>query len=375
MKTLFAFSSQKLLLDNLYLILLFVAFIGKTTAQTDNRVPFKLRVGNPAPENNIFKLRGDFTIIGNTNLTLADPSEINNSRNQMIYVDVDNNPNTVNSSSSTLVFSGENNADPNCSEIIYAGLYWSGRANPDLGMNFDVVVSTEDGAPETVINQVQIANHSNPIANSFYTMTIGRIGSEGNRSPRYTFTSRRGGNTYQFEFSNSNNNPARFRIGTSGVMTILTNQTVTNDGNIRTVTFDPITITDGGVTLKVDRLQRIISRTEEIAAYQTTDNFARITADGIFVPEIINTTNLDKRKVKIKGPNASGYTELTAAANNILYPVGELDDMYVGYADVTQLVKSQGIGEYTVADLALTEGNGDRIDIIGIRACSISKHG
>jgi gliding motility-associated-like protein/uncharacterized repeat protein (TIGR01451 family) len=365
MKTLFSFSSQKLLLANLYLVLLFVVFIGKISAQTDNRVPFKHRVGNPAPQNNIFKVRGDFTIIGNTNLTLADPTRINNSSSQMIYVDVDNNVNTVNSSSANLVFSGENNADPNCSEIIYAGLYWSGRANPDLGMNFDVVVSTEDGAPVTVINQVQIANHSNPIANSFYTMTIGRIGSEGNRSPRYTFTSRKGGNTYQFEFSNNNNNPARYRIGTSGAMITMTNQTVTTDGNIRTVTFDPITITEGNVTLKVDRLQRIVSRTEEVAAYQAVENFARITADGVFIPEVIKTTNLDKRKVKIKGPNSSGYTEITAASNNILYPEGELDDMYVGYADVTQLVKGQGLGEYTIADVALTEGNGGRVGYFG----------
>lgn len=365
MKTLLSFSSKKLLLTNLYLVLLFAVFAGRISAQTDNRVPFKHRVGNPAPENNIFKLRGDFTIIGNTNLTLVNLEDINNSGNQMIYVDIDNNPNTVNSSSSTLVFSGENNADPNCSEIIYAGLYWSGRANPNLGMNFDVISDIKDGSPESVTNQVQIANHNNSIANSFYTLTIGRNGSETNRYPRYTFTSRRGGNTYQVEFSNSNTNPARYRIGTSGAMTTLTNQTVTTNGNVRTVTFDPINITDGGVTLKVDRLQRIISRTEEVAAYQTADNFARITADGIFIPEVITYVNLDKRKVKIKGPTASAYTEVTASTNNILYPAGELEDMYVGYVDVTQLIKSQGLGEYTVADVALSEGNGGEVGYFG----------
>lgn len=365
MKTLFSLSSQKLLLAHLYLVLLFVVFIGKISAQTDNRVPFKHRVGNPAPENNIFKIRGDFTIIGNTNLTLADPTEIDNSGNQMIYVDVDNNPNTVNSSSSTLVFSGENNADPNCSEIIYAGLYWSGRANPDSGMNFDVISRFEDGTPETVTNQVQIANHNASIENSFYTMAISRAGAEGNRFPRFTFTSRKGGNTYQFEFSNNNNNPARYRIGTSGTMILMTNQTVTTDGNIRTVTFDPITIVDGGVTLRIDRLQRIVSRTEEVAAYRTVENFARITADGIFVPEVPVYLNLDKRKVKFKGPSSTDYQEITASANNILYPSGELNDMYVGYADVTQLVKSQGLGEYTIADMALTDGFGSSVGYFG----------
>jgi gliding motility-associated-like protein/uncharacterized repeat protein (TIGR01451 family) len=356
---------QKYLLTNLFLVMLITVFSGKILAQNDNRVPFKHRVGNPGPENNIFKLRGDFSIIGNTNLTLLDPREVNNSNNQMIYVDVDNNPNTVNSSSATLVFSAENNADPNCSEIIYAGLYWSGRANPVLGSNFDVVINTEKGDPETVINKVQIANHSNAIAYSFYSLTVGRIGTETNRFPRFSLTSRKGGNTYQFEFSNANTNPARYRIGTSGTFITLTNQVTTTVGNIRTVTFDPITITDSGVTLKIDRLQRIVSRTEEVAAYQSEENFVRITADGIFIPEIVSAVNLDKRKIKIKGPNASTYTELTAAANNILYPAGEMDDMYVGYVDVTQLIKNQGIGEYTVADIALTEGNGGRVGYFG----------
>ncbi|MCL6258909.1 gliding motility-associated C-terminal domain-containing protein [Aquiflexum sp. TKW24L] len=365
MKTFFQISFQKHLLTNLFLVIMITVFSGKISAQTDNRVPFKHRVGNPAPENNIFKLRGDFTIIGNTNLTLLDPNRINNSGSQMIYVDVDGNPNTVNSSSSTLVFSGENNADPNCSEIIYAGLYWSGRANPSLGMNFDVVTSVEPGAPVSVSNKVQIANHSNQVSYSYYTMTISRSGGEGNRLPRFNFTSRKGGDTFAFEFSNNNNNPARYRIGTSGTFITLTNQVVTTDGNIRTVTFDPIIINDGEVALKVDRLQRNISRTEELSAYQTTENFARITANGTFIPEIINTTNLDKRKVKIKGPNASAYTEVTASANNILYPAGELDDMYVGYVDITQLIQSQGLGEYTVADIALTEGNGGAVGYFG----------
>jgi hypothetical protein len=250
MKTFLSFSSNKLLLTNLYLVLLFAVFVGKLSAQTDNRVPFKHRVGNPAPENNIFKLRGDFTIIGNTNLTLANPAEIDNSGNQMIYVDVDNNPNTVNSSSSTLVFSGENNADPNCSEIIYAGLYWSGRANPALGMNFDVISRFEDGSPETITNQVQLANHNTAIANSFYRMTISRIGIRRKLVSEIHIHFKRGGNTYQFEFSNSITNPARYRIGTSGSMTTMTNQTVTSDGNIRTVTFDPITITDSDITFE-----------------------------------------------------------------------------------------------------------------------------
>ena len=83
-------------------------------------------------------------------------------------------------------------------------------------------------------------------------------------------------------------------------MTTLTNQTVTTDGNIRTVTFDPITINDGEITLQIDRIQRIVSRTEELAAYRTNQNFVRITSNGVFVPEVPVFVNLDKRKIKIK---------------------------------------------------------------------------
>jgi hypothetical protein len=48
---------------------------------------------------------------------------------------------------------------------------------------------------------------------------------------------------------------------------------------------------------------------EVLAAYRTIENFASITADGVFVPEVPVYVNLDKRKIKIKGPNATDYTE------------------------------------------------------------------
>lgn len=93
-------------------------------AQIDNRIPFKHRVGNPAPENNLFRIRGDFAIIVNTNLTLLEyDDEKDNSLSNMIFVDIDQDYTTSNSSSATLVFSQENGADPSCSVILYAGLY------------------------------------------------------------------------------------------------------------------------------------------------------------------------------------------------------------------------------------------------------------
>src|SRR5690606_39066098 len=67
---------------------------------------------------------------GNTNLTLVNYSNTNNNSNSnMQFVDVDGDPTTNNSSMSTLTFSTEHGSNPECSNIIYAGLYWSGRSN------------------------------------------------------------------------------------------------------------------------------------------------------------------------------------------------------------------------------------------------------
>ena len=62
-----------------------VPFLGN--AQNDNRIPFKHRVGNSAPDDNIFHIRGDFTLIGNTNITMANYSTSSeNSLNDMRFV-------------------------------------------------------------------------------------------------------------------------------------------------------------------------------------------------------------------------------------------------------------------------------------------------
>ncbi|KPQ13400.1 MAG: T9SS substrate with DUF11 repeats, partial [Algoriphagus marincola HL-49] len=199
------------------MIFLFLGVFNESYAQNQNVIPFTQRVGTPGPDDGIFRIKGDYTMIGNTNLTLElyDDDE-NNSQNEMIYVDIDGDTQTLNSSSSTLVFSQENGIDPSCSEILYAGLYWSGRSNSDQ-----------------------------------YLVNV------------------------------------------------------------------------GGRTL-------------------------------------------DKRQVKLKGPGTTNYTQITASNSNIQYSSGgNLADIFVGYADITQYVKDNGLGEYTVADLALVEGNGGATGYFG----------
>ena len=179
---------------------LVILILSSVSAYGQLRVPFTQRTSQYTPGKVIYNIKGDFTMIGNSNLTLQNyGTNTNNSNNSMVFIDEDNDLNTSNSSSATLDFSTENGANPECSNIIYAGLYWTGR---------------------------------------------------------------------------------------------------------------------GGTSL----------------------------------------TEQQMRTVKFKGPNDSNYTTLTASANDIMYP-GD-NNMYAGYIEVTDRVRNNGIGEYFVADIAITEGNG-----------------
>ncbi|MFN5621376.1 MAG: hypothetical protein ACK478_08745, partial [Flavobacteriales bacterium] len=170
------------------------------TLQAQVQVPFTQRTSAFTPTQTIYSIHGDFTMIGNTNMTLQNYSNTTlNSDNTMIKVDTDGISSTNNSSSATLTFSNENGANPACSEILFAGLYWTARTN---------------------------------------------------------------------------NTP----------------------------------------------------------------------------------TELQKRTVKFRGPGETDYTSYIATSNNIRYP-GD-NSMYVGFVEVTEKVQQRGLGQYWVADMALTTGNG-----------------
>ncbi len=121
--------------------------------------------------NGVYRLHGNFTMLGNTSLTRCDYNGTgdsgNNGNTYMKYVDVDNDPNTLNSSSAQLLFPNKEktwevigkNADGTdkyqevtrelngeCSEVVWAGLYWSGRAENDVEtVNNEVVISEDQG--------------------------------------------------------------------------------------------------------------------------------------------------------------------------------------------------------------------------------------
>jgi gliding motility-associated-like protein len=97
------------------------------------------------PREESYNIKGDFSMIGNTNLTPVNYSDLADNAFNMEYVDVDSDNTTFNSSSSILEFSTENGANPECSSIVFAGLYWTGRSAQD-GPDKDL---DGDGNPNT----------------------------------------------------------------------------------------------------------------------------------------------------------------------------------------------------------------------------------
>ena len=113
------------------LVLLICLISGSVSAQVMK--PFTPRESPYLDNKPIISLRGDFQMIGNTNLTLKNYSDNGNNAQHMVYVDKDGDPATLNSSSATLVYptgdEGNGTIDPACTNVVYAGLYWMGRAH------------------------------------------------------------------------------------------------------------------------------------------------------------------------------------------------------------------------------------------------------
>ena len=128
------------------------------------RVPFKERASASNPSRKTFHIKGDFALIGNTNLSLANYADNLMNDNLLLFEDVDGNSSTVNSSSAVLNFSKENGADASCSNVLFAGLYWSGR-----GPTEDVFyVNDQNGAPKKLDRmEVKLFGPNDPVGGVF----------------------------------------------------------------------------------------------------------------------------------------------------------------------------------------------------------------
>lgn len=110
-----------------YQFLLYFAVFGSyLTSYAQEAVPFTPRLGGGSIE-----VRGDIIFVGNNILnraTQANPAQANTPYNGtqnnnalwMEYIDIDGDPSTFSSSSASLTI-----ADPACSQVRYAGLYWA----------------------------------------------------------------------------------------------------------------------------------------------------------------------------------------------------------------------------------------------------------
>ncbi|WP_203258395.1 beta strand repeat-containing protein, partial [Hyunsoonleella ulvae] len=134
-------------------LMIFVLLLSFCSIYAQVRVPFTPRTSSATPTQTSYTVKGDFSMIGNTNLTLAVYGDGTGNNNDMQYVDVDSDPTTMNSSSATLTFSTENGAIPECSNIVYAGLYWSGRAFGDGETDSQTFTVTKGGLTTTFDKQ------------------------------------------------------------------------------------------------------------------------------------------------------------------------------------------------------------------------------
>lgn len=319
----------------------FIAFFGfAQQTPTSPQVDFLQRTAAATPAQTVYNVKGDFTMLGNTNLTLINyATGTDNESNQMKYVDIDGDSNTLNSSMATLELSngGENSADPDCSTVLFAGLYWTGKS---------------DDANETFSISNTTAFHGSAIPGTNYVMTVSKGGNGGPPSdfyPIYTFTGN--GHIYAFSFNNT---------AASGTSTV----TLTLDGvaqpaiNVTyssgTATFSFTSLAAYGATFTINSLTRDTNKNRSESEYQSSSQA------NISFP----SKNYDKKVISLKGPGATTYTTITGNTE-IRFPGTSNSGIFVGYQEITTYVQSHGAGAYTVADIALKEGTNSNPGLSG----------
>lgn len=346
-------------------ILASILSIQSANSQVINRIPFKQRVGTPPPAGNIFRVKGDFGIFGNTNLTFLEYGDAkDNSMNEMIWIDVDNDTTTANSSSASLVFSEENGADPSCTEIRYAGLYWAGRSNLGRGLAWKEVIGNIPGRPKEISPVLQQRQNKDTIEYTSFVVDISRETDENqNLYPVYRIRSITAPNSISFYFFNTWEPRVRYNTFSNSSLQSVSNLKITIEDSLEIATFDPISITDNGITVTVNRIVRPLGR--QLGEASESEINLEVTISGTYIPKLSRLVDFDKRRVKLKGPGTDEYVEIRADGNAVVYPVDELGEIYLGYADVTDYVSQHGMGEYTVADIALDFGLSDPTGYFG----------
>ena len=340
----------------------------------------------PGSGGKIYNLRGDFKMAGNTNLMLTNYTDDGSNNTDMSYVDIDLDGTTINSSSSFLDITNDA-----CTEIVYAGLYWSGRA--DTGnMSFNVSGTVQTGTTSGV--QTVNNTHNGGVNNlDNTTVTITRNGSSNNYYPVQLVQI---GNL-QVEYTINNNGTVTMRergatgpwSSSSTVAVNVTNnlasdissswntETETTSGYKTFTLQTPKVIAYNGKTYTITSLRSYFEQTRtktwsifggwsnwsnpvynasEVNFRTPTNNYVTIQGPKTSSGTTTYNGTLTKNVVKFK-KEGQPYQTLTADVNDIRYPNGNYNDIYAAYADVTEYVRTNKGGNYFVADLATTAGD------------------
>ncbi|MBO7586099.1 MAG: fibrobacter succinogenes major paralogous domain-containing protein [Bacteroidales bacterium] len=332
------------------LSILMVLLLCLSTLFGQVRKPFQPRTSQYSPDRNTYTIKGDFTVLGNTNLILQpytdqygnnNNGKVGNTIRPMRYVDIDGDASTVNSSSAKLVFPDENGCNPACTEVVYAGLYWMSRADPVLyGDNIMVHNQVVDG--KFTVTQALSTNYN--------TYTITR--NSNNQVVRQIRVRRdiiqietRNGNSGDWTtHSGINSADYKIRIGSG-------DENLYNDrrwwpGHDGSHNLSGFHFSLGGVTYYIYGVSRYYG------LYIAKDSGMELTLNG---------HTMYKNKIKFKHQSESAYTTVTATTSEILYPTADTSFngnyfINVGYAEVTDYVRAHGEGNYFGADIALSEG-------------------
>jgi trimeric autotransporter adhesin len=312
----------------------FIAFFGFAQTVTSPQVLFSQRTAAATPSKTIYNVKGDFTLIGNTNLTLETyGTTYDNQNKEMRFVDIDGDSNTLNSSKATLELSngGENSASQNCSTVLFAGLYWTGKS---------------DDANTTFTSVRRISHNQNALSSNF-KLTVSRGGTSADFYPIYTFTTITGTvHTYVFSFTNATSGSSIVTLSIDGVPATDVPVTYNSVGNA-TFTTPYISNVSWGNQFTLTSLIRSTSKDLSLSNYQSSSSA------GIVISA---SKTFDKKSISFKGPGASGYTTINTSST-LRFPGASNSGIFVGYQEVTNYVKTHGPGAYTVADIALIEGN------------------
>ncbi|WP_286409557.1 hypothetical protein [Myroides marinus] len=310
------------------------------------KVGFKPRQSTkaPIPYTNVknYKVQGDFLMLGNTSMTLVNYAlEKDNSSNLMRYVDVDNDRNTVNSSSADLVLPGGD-----CTEIVYAGLYWSGRAH-NGGSSAQTFTVKNTVTEERNDGDLRVTG--NNYNNYGIKLTKSREGSSRNYYTRYQIDFKETITTIDFT-------PDGVFLWENRNWRVLPAWITNPDRTTKSAQLQqPLVIRSGSSTLTIKTLFSNSATNGRESSYTNNNNYIIMDFSGEI--EVEKDKLLDKRKVKLKkGTNA--YINVEASSSDIYYPSDKDGNMYSAYADITDYVRQNGAGSYTVADLAVIEGNG-----------------